>query len=132
MQGRYGMYGVDKFSIFLLVVYAVFGISAAFVRATGVYIVLRVIQDAALVYWIYRFFSRKIGARQKENAWACRTFGSVGSFFKLQYNRVKDVKTHVYKKCPHCKAVLRLPRRKGKNSVKCPRCGNSFPVNNLF
>jgi hypothetical protein len=34
--------------------------------------------------------------------------------------------------CPHCKANLRLPRKKGKHSVVCPRCKERFEVKNLF
>ena len=37
-------------------------------------------------------------------------------------------KTHVFKKCPGCKAVLRLPRKKGKHTVNCPHCHKNFTV----
>ena len=34
----------------------------------------------------------------------------------------------MYKKCPKCKQKIRLPLKKGKHTVKCPNCGNSFDV----
>ena len=69
--------------------------------------------------------SRNIPKRRAENA---RFVG----FFKLRRNKWKDRKTHVYRKCPTCHAILRLPKikgkekGKGKHTVCCPRCANKF------
>ena len=40
----------------------------------------------------------------------------------------KDRKTHVFKKCPQCKAMIRLPKRKGSHEVICPKCGREFKI----
>ena len=75
-----------------------------------------------LIYIIFfRMMSRNIQKRRRENDRFC-------GFFKLRRNKFRDRKTHVYKKCPHCKAVLRLPKAKGKHTVICPRCKNRFSV----
>ena len=34
----------------------------------------------------------------------------------------------MYKKCIHCKTVLRLPLKKGVHTVKCPNCKKRFEV----
>ncbi len=76
----------------------------------------------ALIGWtIFRMLSRNIAARRRENEKFC-------GFFKLRRNKFRDRKTHVYRKCPKCKAVLRLPKSKGKHYVVCPRCKNRFEV----
>ena len=48
-----------------------------------------------------------------------------------RYNIAKQRKAdrdHVYKKCPNCRAVLRLPRRKGRHTTICPKCKKEFRV----
>lgn len=133
MQGRYGMYGFDKFSVFLLALYVILGFAASLAGKAGkAALALRAVQLVILVYWIFRFFSKNISARQKENAWIGRIWGRIAAFFKLRFMQIKEIKTHTYKKCPHCKAVLRLPRRKGENTVKCPCCNERFTVKNIF
>ena len=71
------------------------------------------------IWSFYRTMSRNIYKRRKENERFC-------GFFKLRKNKFRDRKTHVYRKCPKCKAVLRLPKAKGKHFVNCPRCKNRF------
>lgn len=31
----------------------------------------------------------------------------------------------MYKKCPNCRQKIRLPLKKGKHTVKCPKCSNN-------
>ena len=31
-------------------------------------------------------------------------------------------------KCEHCRAVLRLPKKPGKHTVRCPQCNKTFSV----
>lgn len=50
------------------------------------------------------------------------------NFLLLQKNKLRDRRTHVYRECPFCHAVLRLPKRPGAHSVKCPRCSEHFDV----
>ena len=83
---------------------------------------------ALLLYSNFRAFSRNVAKRRRENAAFCGFFRRIRGFFKLQKNKWKDRKTHIYRKCPSCKSVLRLPRAKGKHTVNCPRCHNRFEV----
>ena len=73
---------------------------------------------------LFRIFSRNIAARRREN----EIIKKIGEFYKLCKNKWRDRKTHVYRKCHACGAVLRLPKAKGSHFVVCPRCKNRFEV----
>lgn len=78
-------------------------------------------------YATFRFFSRQIAKRQKENAAFRRFFGNAKAALSVAGKRMTDRK-HAYRRCVHCKSYLRLPRVKGEHTVKCPKCGVSFSV----
>jgi uncharacterized C2H2 Zn-finger protein len=96
-------------------------IVSIFVRSIWFSLFYYVVASALVVWMFSRMFSRNIAARKRENDKFC-------GFFKLRRNKFRDRKTHVYRKCPSCKAVLRLPKAKGKHFVVCPRCKNRFEV----
>ena len=77
----------------------------------------------AIVWNIYRMFSRNIAARQKENA----AFLNLKRKLMMPFKQMLD-RQHAYRTCPHCKATLRLPRKKGKHTVTCPKCRKDFKV----
>ena len=81
-----------------------------------------------LCYSLFRIFSRNIYRRQVENQRFCRFWRRFGGVFILQKNKIRDRKTHVYHRCPHCKKVLRLPRVSGEHTVRCPSCRNRFEM----
>ncbi len=92
----------------------------------AVSIILYATAIVMLAFAMFRFFSRDIAKRQKENqAWLR---------FKAKFRRKKkpqlppDTADHIFRSCPHCKSTLRLPRQKGKHEVRCPRCGEKFGV----
>lgn len=127
-----GRYGNDQLNRFLLIVCAILCVINAFFFSPAAYAV----ELATLVWCVFRMTSRNFTARHRENDtflllsapvtkfWKKR----IVPFFRLCKNRFRDRKTHVYRVCPHCGAVLRLPRRKGKHSVCCPACKKSFNV----
>lgn len=78
-------------------------------------------------YAMFRFFSRNVYKRRAENNAFRRFFGRIPRFFSRRKQQSRD-KEHVYKKCPSCKATLRLPRRKGQHSTRCPKCAQEFSV----
>ena len=83
----------------------------------------------ALWAWsLFRMFSRKIYKRRAENEKFLKIWNPIKNKFRLMKNKRRDRKTHVYKKCPKCKAVLRLPKQKGKHTVRCPKCSERFDV----
>ena len=127
MYGRYGWDTLSKVLMWVYVaivfIYAILGI--VFKNdplASTIVSVSYLVCSMGLVFWIFfRVFSRNIAKRRRENEKFC-------GFFKLTRNKFRDRKTHVYRKCPKCKAVLRLPKAKGKHTVVCPRCKNRFEV----
>ena len=79
-----------------------------------------------MIFAMYRFFSRNIEKRRRENLrWLN---------FKSKFRRKPRIKLpldtadHIFRSCPHCRSTLRLPRQAGKHEVKCPRCGGRFKV----
>ena len=95
--------------------------------------VMSILIFGAIGYNIFRFLSKNIAARRTENdrfvkmkKGAKRLFTFNTSFNTKSINR--DGETLIFRDCTYCGSVLRLPRRKGRNKVKCPRCARSFFV----
>ena len=134
ISARYAMYGIDRFSWFLLALYVILSFISGFFTNVWVRLALRLVGASAVVYMVFRLLSKNIFARRKESAAFNKIWDKVKTFFKLQKDRIKDVKTYRYRRCSHCKAVLRLPvpKKKGKNTVVCPKCHERFSVFNLF
>lgn len=126
-----GRYGIDELGKFLIIAYMVLIILSSllelFVHGIGM-LVIRLLIFALGVYTVFRMLSRNIHPRRNENERFKSIIGSIKASFKLTKNRFRDRKTHVYRKCPYCKAVLRLKKIKGKHRAACPRCGKSFDV----
>ncbi len=81
---------------------------------------------AILVLCYFRMFSRNIPARLAENQKFLNRFGPFGRKLKGAALRLSDRKEHCYYKCPNCKALLRVPKGKGKISIECPHCHTKF------
>lgn len=123
MQFMSGRYGSDKLFYGIFAVAMVLSFVNLFIRS----ILLQLVVYALIVFAVFRMFSRNIEARRRENVWFCDKL----SLLKRRrdfYNQKKADRCHVYKKCPTCKAVLRLPYRPGVHKTSCPRCGKEFTV----
>lgn len=125
VQGRYKM---DQLNYVIIIAAMLLSIINAFPRSLIVYL----IELLLLALFIFRFLSKNIYKRGAENRRFLLIWGKVRDFFVLQKNRIKEFKTHVYIKCPYCKAQLRVKRLNGKHKVRCPRCGESFEKNIHF
>lgn len=123
-----GRYGVDQFYYSLFALYFVLLIFNAFLR----WPIFSILMTADLVWMVFRMMSRNYAARRRENEAFLKLWNPVKAYVKLTLDRVRECRTHVYHKCPHCKAVLRLPRKKGTHTVRCPRCHDSFAMNVYF
>ncbi len=134
LSGRYCMYGVDAMTWALLAAYIILEFISGFFSGVVVRLVLKLSGAAFAVFAIYRLLSKKSYSRTRENAAFLRFWKSIKQFFKLQFDRIKNIKTKRYRKCPECKAVLQLPvpKKKGTNTVVCPKCGKRFSVFNIF
>lgn len=131
LSGRYGadslynaLFAVELLLLFLGAVFSLLGKVSPVLRIIS--IILYTLSLVLLIFAMYRFFSRNIPRRRKENeAWLR---------FKARFKRKKkptlppDTPTHVFRVCPQCNATLRLPRQEGTHQVRCPRCGERFGV----
>ena len=132
MQGRYGP---DQLSHRLLwggVIMACFCIVMRMLGWFWPYLVFNILSYAFYFYALYRILSRNTTRRRKEYLRYLALKEKQARFWRLQKSKFKDRKTHVFRHCPHCKAALRLPRKRGGHGVKCPRCSNHFSVFILF
>lgn len=124
----YGRYGVDDLYYGLLIGGAVFCLLGAVMDN----VLFRLLYIGCFAWLIFRFLSRNIPARRVENEKYKKLRDKAKNFFKRQWLRVKECRTHVYRVCPKCRSSLRLPRRKGEHTVVCPCCGHRLSVKILF
>jgi uncharacterized paraquat-inducible protein A len=124
----YGRYGMDQLYNGLLGVALVLLVASLFIRSVVINILVWVI----LILMLYRTLSRNLTRRRRENELFLKAWNPAKSKGKLAIRRMREIKTHRYRKCPHCKQMLRLPRKVGKHTVKCPRCSNPFDVRVWF
>lgn len=117
-----GRYGADQLNRTLLWVYFALAIASFFFAPL-------ILLSTVLMFWMmFRIFSRNIGKRYAENQKYLRFTGKIKNWFRLKGRKWKERKTHRYRRCPHCRATLRLPYKKGKHQVCCPKCRKNFEV----
>ena len=119
-----GRYGVDQLYYGLMAVYFVLLAVRTFIRSTPIDILMW----AVLMGMILRPLSRNIRQRRIENEWFLKIWNPMKAKLALTIRRIKEFKTRRFRRCPHCKVVLRLPRKTGKHTVECPRCHHEFKV----
>lgn len=125
-QFFYGRNGPDRITTVLTWISLPLAIVGIFARGVVGYVFWG-LYVLCLGYIFFRMLSRNVYARQKEEQAFVRFFSKIGNFFRLQKRKLTD-KDHVYRKCPSCGSQLRLPKKKGKHSVRCPRCRGEFQV----
>lgn len=117
-------YGVDELYKFLLLICFVLLVINTFVSNN----IIRLFEVLLIVIIFYRYMSKNIKLRKKENDKYLEIKDKIIKLFDYNKKKYKDRNTHMYKKCPKCKQKIRLPLKKGKHTVKCPNCGNKFDV----
>ena len=137
----YGRYGTDNLYNFItyLTIFLILAdmIAVAFIPQGIAQAIISGIMSTAtllLVVWnIFRTMSRQIAKRRRENEIYLKTVRAIKRFFSgntsggtKSFNR--DDAYFVFRDCTYCSSTLRLPRREGKNKVKCPRCSHAFYV----
>ena len=124
----YGRYGTDALYRALNVLWIVLWLVGVFSESAAV----SVLAWLCLIYMTFRVLSRNIARRQAENALLLKMWNPIKGFFSLQWRSLQECRTAVYRKCPDCGAMLRLPHRRGQHTAACPRCGRRFDVRVLF
>lgn len=127
-QFMMGRNGSDGLNLFLLFLYMAIIIASLFVRNIVAHSILLGVALLVIIWNIFRTFSRNLYKRRKENAVFMGLFYRIKNFFVRGKRKWKERKTHKYKKCPACKAQLRLPKKNCTIQVTCPKCGNKFKM----
>lgn len=125
MEGRNG---VDKLTSYLFVLYVIVGLIRTFIKNSIAGYVVSSAMVVIFLYAVFRVFSKNLYARHKENNDFCNFLRRISPHFILLKDRIKDIRTKRYRRCPHCRNILRLPYKRGKHNVRCPKCGGSFDV----
>ncbi|MBE6729167.1 MAG: hypothetical protein E7568_02900 [Ruminococcaceae bacterium] len=120
----YGRYGNDSLNNFIFILYLVLAVLNIFIGSYLIYIFATFL----ILISFFRMLSRNINKRSAENRKFLNIKSKAVSYFSLLKRRFNERKIYVYKKCPYCKAILRLPRKKGKHTCNCPKCYKSFKM----
>lgn len=116
-----GRNGVDQLSRFLYIVALIFMIVSLFIPKTIPRNIVWGVGMAILAYSLFRVFSKNYPARNRENQWFWFLIHG-----KKYDKKAMDKKTHKIFKCPNCKQKIRVPKKKGKICITCPKCRNEF------
>lgn len=119
-----GRYGIDSFGYFLLAAYAVMCVLNAIISNY----LIKILTLILALYMFYRIFSKNYVRRSSENRKFLKLWNPIKTEIKLLYDRIRLVKTDRFRKCKHCKAIVKLPNKRGNHTVKCPKCGEKFDV----
>lgn len=116
-----GRYGSDQLNLALLIAAVVLSLLSGILSlllpyAVGVYLnmLLSLVMYGLLAVALFRMLSRNIYKRQRENR-----------RFRNFWTRLTDRKNR-YFRCPKCRQTVRVPRRRGKINIRCPKCGERF------
>lgn len=121
----YGRNGIDELGLFTIWIYIIISIinlvTNSFIGDLSALLLVVLI--------LFRMLSKNITARQKENNIFKKITNFIFKPFENLKRNIKD-KEHVYKKCPKCKTVLKLPlpSKKGIQKAKCPKCKKSLTL----
>ncbi len=123
-----GRYGLDPLGYALIILSMALSLTSSVVNSVShaVSYALWILSYAVLVWAVFRVLSRNIYARRRENEKFMGIWKPVKKWFKLQYNRIKDIKTHRHFACPNCKNNLRVPKGRGTITITCPVCKTKF------
>ncbi len=124
----YGRYGIDNLYHALIAMYFILFVVSMIVDSW----IPSVLMWVCLLIAILRLLSKNHVARARENRAFLKVLNPIKAFFTTNFVRIRDIRSKRYRTCKNCKAVLRLPIKKGTRTVKCPKCGNEFKVKILF
>ena len=126
--GRFmaGRYGNDKLNQFMMAVFLGCAVLNLFVRNAYASTVLNSWECLLILLVYIRMFSRNISKRYAENQKYLALENRLRRFWgQKRYLMQQRKEYHIYK-CPGCKQKIRIPRGKGKISIRCPKCHYEF------
>lgn len=124
----YGRYGSDQLNLFLAgccLTFIILSSVLRFFKVASLPGLLSGLAYVCIIIELFRMFSRNYDKRRRENAWFMEKAGPLVHGVRQKRAQMMD-KDHCYFRCPSCGQVLRVPKGKGKISVRCRSCGCSF------
>ena len=116
LKFMYGRYGIDKLGYALVITSLCITFLSSFFSVEVGYAI-----SYALIGWeIFRFLSKNIYKRSRENNKFIELKKTFTSKAKLEKNKIRDRKTHKYFECSTCHNNLRVPKGRGELKVTCP------------
>lgn len=109
-----GRYGQDQLGTAIFVTGLVFMVLSMVFGRFAWASIFSLLSWVALIWCIFRIYSRNIAARSREN----RAYVNF-----LSHLRDKE---HRYFRCPQCRQTVRVPRGRGKINIRCPKCNRQF------
>ena len=124
-----GRYGNDRLNQVMTIIFLVLAALNIFVRNVYFSTVLMSWEILFLILVYVRMFSRNITKRYAENQKYLNLENRIRRFWgKRKYIMQQRKEYHIYS-CPSCKQKIRIPKGKGKISIRCPKCGREFIKN---
>lgn len=105
MMGRYGSDALNMTLLALALALLLVGLKWPLAQLVGFCLAM---------VCLFRTYSRDIVKRRRENM----------RFLQL-FSAIRDRKNRVFR-CRICGQAVRVPRGKGKISIRCPKCANQF------
>lgn len=128
----YGRYGIDELYYALFILYIVLLVINIAVSNSVAKLVISILMWLTIIFLIFRVMSKNHIRRRNELNTYLRITGPIKMFFTLNFKRIRDIRSKRYRVCKNCKAVVRLPIKKGTHGVICPKCKNKFNVTIRF
>ena len=122
MRFMAGRYGSDQLNRFLSMAALVLIVLNLLFRS----VLLWILALVALICCYVRMFSRNLEKRRVENARYLRLKYRMVGAVRGWRDRQRQRRDFCFFRCPACRAMLRVPRGKGKIRVTCRKCGNAF------
>ena len=117
-----GRYGQDHLNAAMVLLSLAFFILASLI---GIGLMLSV-SYLLIALSLFRMLSRNISRRRAENDKFIRYWWPIRTTLVNKLRAFKQRKTHKFIKCLGCRYRLRIPKRKGKLQITCPKCGERF------
>ena len=121
-----GRNGNDQLNRFLLLADLILLLLAGLLGRRGVGSLLYTLVLVLLGLTYFRMFSRDLYRRRSENERYLREKEKLMAKGRVLRERWKQRKDYKFFSCPSCRAVMRVPRGRGKIRIVCHKCGSTF------